>query len=93
MFKNLFVLGIDFENVYLMWGYDWVIKIKVVLIDDSIKNVVVVGLGYIGIEVVEVFVKKGKYVILFDFIDCFFGNYFNYEMIEIIDKMLIDNGV
>jgi Pyridine nucleotide-disulphide oxidoreductase. len=41
-----------------MRGYDWATKIKAALTDDSIKNVAVVGSGYIGIEAAEVFAKK-----------------------------------
>ncbi|WDV24336.1 FAD-dependent oxidoreductase [Pediococcus acidilactici] len=91
--KNLPVPGTDLENVYLMRGYDWATKIKAALTDDSIKNVAVVGSGYIGIEAAEVFAKKGKHVTLFDFIDRPLGNYLNPEMTEIIDKTLTDNGV
>lgn len=91
--KNLPVPGTDLENVYLMRGYDWATKIKAALTDDSIKNVAVVGSGYIGIEAAEVFAKKGKHVTLFDFIDRPLGNYLNHEMTEIIDKTLTDNGV
>lgn len=83
--NNLLVLGVDLENVYLMCGYNWVIKIKEKLNDFVIKKIVVVGVGYIGIEVVEVSWKVGKEVVLFDVIDRFLGIYLDVEMIDILE--------
>ena len=91
--KNLPVPGTDLENVFLMRGYEWAKKIKAKLEDDSVKNVAVVGSGYIGIEAAETFAKKGKHVTLFDFIDRPLGNYLNPEMTKIINKTLTDNGI
>lgn len=74
---DLLVFGYDLVNIYVMCGCDWVIKLKVKIVDFSVKNVVVIGFGYIGIEVVEVFVKVGMYVMVIDLLLCLFSFYFD----------------
>lgn len=53
---------------------------------------VVIGSGYIGIEVVEVFVKVGKKVIVIDILDCLLGVYLDKEFIDVlIEEMEVNN--
>ncbi|WP_165005459.1 FAD-dependent oxidoreductase [Enterococcus sp. ZJ1668] len=87
------VPGTDLENVYLMRGYNWATKIKAKLEDPSVKNVAVIGAGYIGIEAAEAFRKAGKEVTLLDVIDRPLGTYLDSEMTDILAKHLSDNGI
>ncbi|GEK29129.1 FAD-dependent oxidoreductase [Furfurilactobacillus siliginis] len=87
------VPGNDLGHVYEMRGYGWASKIKAALTDDSIKNVAVIGAGYIGIEAAEVFAKVGKHVTLLDIIDRPLGNYLNSEFTDILGKELTDRGI
>lgn len=63
---DLPVPGHDLENIYAMRGRDWAIKLKAKTVDPSVKNVVVIGSGYIGIEAAEVFAKAGMHVTVID---------------------------
>lgn len=91
--KSIPVPGSDLENVYLMRGYDWATKIKNKLEDSSVKNITIVGAGYIGIEAAEASVKAGKNVTLMDVIDRSLGTYLDHEMTDILTKHLEEKGV
>lgn len=91
--NSLPVPGTDLENVYLMRGYDWATRIKDKLTDPAIKNVAVIGAGYIGIEAAEVFQKAGKEVTLLDVIDRPLGTYLDPEMTDILTEHLKEKGI
>lgn len=87
------VPGHDLDGIYAMRGYDWASKIKAATTDDSIKNVAVIGAGYIGIEAAEVFTEAGKHVTLMDMIDRPLGNYLNEDLTDVVTKELTSKGV
>ncbi|WP_334333583.1 FAD-dependent oxidoreductase [Companilactobacillus sp. HBUAS59544] len=91
--KSLPVAGNDLDNVFLMRGFDWATKIKAKLEDSAVKNITVVGAGYIGIEAAEASVKAGKNVTLIDVLDRPLGTYLDSEMTDILQKHLEEKGV
>ena len=91
--NSLPVPGTDLENVYLMRGYDWATRIKDKLTDPAIKNVAVIGAGYIGIEAAEAFQKAGKEVTVLDVIDRPLGTYLDPEMTDILTEHLKEKGI
>ncbi|NBA40259.1 FAD-dependent oxidoreductase [Enterococcus hirae] len=91
--NSLPVPGTDLENVYLMRGYDWATRIKDKLTNPAIKNVAVIGAGYIGIEAAEAFQKAGKEVTLLDVIDRPLGTYLDPEMTDILTEHLKEKGI
>lgn len=83
------VEGHSLKNIYGMRGRDWAIKLKARTVDPDIKNVVVIGAGYIGIEAAEVFAKAGKHVTIIDVLPRLLNLYLDEEFTEIItDEML-----
>ncbi len=89
--KVLPVPGNDLKNIYLMRGRDWASKLKAATTDPAIKNVVIVGAGYIGTEASEVFAKAGKHVTLMDMIDRPLGTYLNPELLDILEPAFKDH--
>ncbi|WEV54826.1 FAD-dependent oxidoreductase [Leuconostocaceae bacterium ESL0723] len=87
------VPGNDLKNVFLMRGRDWATKLHDKLHDDQVKNVVVVGAGYIGIEAAEVFAKGGKNVTIVDRNQQPLANYLDPQLGEVVAKTLSENGV
>jgi len=83
----------DLENIFFMRGRAWALQIKDKLSDDKVKNVVVIGSGYIGVEAAEVFAKAGKNVTIIDMIDNVLGNYLDQEMTDILAPVFKENGV
>lgn len=89
--KTLPVPNSDLENIYLMRGRDWATKLNAAKDDPAIKNVVIIGAGYIGIEASEVFAKAGKHVTLMDMIDRPLGTYLNPELTNILEPVFKDH--
>lgn len=83
--------GLDLENVLLCKNYNQaqeIFKRK-----DEAENIVVVGGGYIGIELVEAFVEHGKKVTLVDGLDRVLNKYLDSEFTNIIQADLEDHDV
>ncbi|KRN99712.1 FAD-dependent oxidoreductase [Companilactobacillus kimchiensis] len=91
--KSLPIPGNDLKNVFLMRGFDWATKIKAKLEDSTIKNVTIIGAGYIGIEAAEASKKAGKNVTILDVIDRPLGTYLDSEMTDILAQHLADKGI
>lgn len=60
---------------------------------DEVRNIVVVGAGYIGIELVEAFHKHGKFVTLVEAQDRILCNYFDHEFTEAPTKSMTEKGI
>lgn len=85
------IQGIESENILLCKNYN-----QANLIIDraqDAKKVVVVGGGYIGIELVEAFVESGKEVTLIDGLDRILNKYLDKPFTDILEKELVDRGV
>lgn len=85
------ITGIDSDNILLCKNYAQ----ANVIIDRAkeAKKVVVVGGGYIGIELVEAFVESGKEVTLIDGLDRILNKYLDKPFTDILEKDLVDRGV
>lgn len=83
--------GIDSKNVLLCKNYNQANKI----IEEakSAKRVVVVGGGYIGIELVEAFAESGKDVTLIDGLPRILNKYLDQPFTDLLEKELEDHGV
>ncbi len=57
------------------------------------ENVVIVGAGYIGIELVEAFANTGKNVVLIDAMDRILNKYLDEEMTDILEAELEERNV
>lgn len=61
--------------------------------DDSIKNVVVIGAGYIGAELAEAYRRVGKEVVLIDALDRILGTHFDKDFSGIMAERLESHGI
>ncbi|MDF2612294.1 MAG: CoA-disulfide reductase [Clostridia bacterium] len=61
--------GIDKKGIYQLKTLDDGISLKEAVQNENIKNVVIVGGGYIGIETVDAFLELGKQVTCIEFAD------------------------
>lgn len=78
--------GLDSDDVFYMRGRNWADKIKARM--TTAKKAVVVGGGYIGIEVAEAFTLQGIDTTLVDFMDTILPTYLDKEFTD----RLIDNA-
>ncbi|AVK63468.1 FAD-dependent oxidoreductase [Lactobacillus sp. CBA3606] len=87
------VPGHDLKHIYAMRGRDWAIKLKAKTVDPDIKNVVVIGSGYIGIEAAEVFAKAGKHVTVIDLLPRLLSLYLDPEFTEVLTTEMAEHGI
>ncbi|MFI3177010.1 MAG: FAD-dependent oxidoreductase [Eubacteriales bacterium] len=61
--------------------------------DSSIKNVAVIGAGYIGVELVEAFKLKGKEVSLIDIAETCLPTYYDKKFTDLMKARLEQEGI
>ena len=83
--------GIDNPNVYLCKNYNHAKKLFEVA--KGAKNIVVIGGGYIGVELVEAYSKQGKNVTLIDGNDRLLSKYYDAKYTDIVTKDFEEHGV
>ena len=83
--------GVDAGNILLCKNYNQAQKI--IARKDHTKKVVIVGGGYIGIELVEAFSDTGKQVTLIDGLDRILNKYLDPEITDILENDLRERGV
>lgn len=83
--------GGDLENILLCKNHDHAIEI--IEKSKEAKNVVIIGAGYIGVELVEAFEMQGKKVTLIDAEDRIMAKYLDKEFTDIAEKEFTDRGV
>ncbi|CDM69705.1 NADH oxidase [Clostridium bornimense] len=83
--------GGNLENILLCKNYNHAKEI--INKSNSINNVVVIGAGYIGVELAEAFNIKGKNVTLIDAEDRIMNKYLDKEFTDVAEGEFIDKGV
>ena len=83
--------GVDAGNILLCKNYNQAQEI--IARKDHTKKVVIVGGGYIGIELVEAFSDTGKQVTLIDGLDRILNKYLDPEITDILENDLRERGV
>ena len=83
--------GIEMNNILLCKNYNH--SNEIIEKGKNAKKVVVVGAGYIGVELVEAFRDNGKEVVLVDAEERILSRYFDKEYTEIAEKAFKDRGI
>lgn len=86
------IQGVDGENVFVIKNVADVRKLDNFLIEKDVKDVVVVGGGFIGVEAAECLKHSGKNVSLVEAMDQIMAP-FDYDFVQTLHKELYDNGV
>ncbi|SFC44845.1 NADPH-dependent 2,4-dienoyl-CoA reductase, sulfur reductase [Alkalibacterium subtropicum] len=85
------IRGTDLEHAFYVRGRNWAEKIKARM--NESKKAVVVGAGYIGIEVVEAFAKAGIEVTVIDALDRVLKTYLDKEFTDILEEDMRQQGI
>lgn len=85
--------GTNLENVQIVKLYQNAEEVIQKLKDQTIQNIVVVGAGYIGVELAEAFVRCGKKVTLIDSAETCLKNYYDSEFTKLMEENLKKNGI
>ena len=83
--------GGDLDNILLCKNHDH--EIEIIEKSKNAKNVVIIGAGYIGVELVEAFEMQGKNVTLIDAEERIMAKYLDKEFTDIAEKEFVDRGV
>src|SRR5699024_8166777 len=76
--------GKDLENIVLCKNHDHAQEI--IKKSKESKNVVVIGAGYIGVELAEAFEMQGKNITLIDAEDRIMAKYLDKEFTDVCEK-------
>jgi len=85
--------GTDLTNVQFVKLYQNAKEVIDKLHESMIRNVVVVGAGYIGVELAEAFNRIGKKVTLIDNMSTCLSGYYDREFTDIMSKNLESHGI
>lgn len=83
--------GIELDNILLSKNYNH--SNMIIEKSKEAKHIVVVGAGYIGVELVEAFQLNGKKVTLIDAEDCILSKYLDVEYTDRIEQSLRDHDI
>jgi NADPH-dependent 2,4-dienoyl-CoA reductase/sulfur reductase-like enzyme len=87
------IKNVALENVFTLKSLDDGLKLKEYAKGSSIKDVVIIGAGFIGIETVEAMKKLGKNVRLIQLDARVLPEAFDKEITDIMEKELTNHGV
>lgn len=85
--------GTDLENVQFVKLYQNASEVIDKLHNEELKNIVVVGAGYIGVELAEAFGRLNKNVTIVDLADKCLSSYYDDDFTQIMEDNLEKNGV
>jgi NADPH-dependent 2,4-dienoyl-CoA reductase/sulfur reductase-like enzyme len=84
--------GVGLKNIYGLKTLEDGIRLKEVTERSEIQDIVIVGGGYIGIEVVEAMIKQGKRVRVIELSDRILKT-FDQELTDLAQEELVKHGV
>ncbi|TQC53978.1 NADH oxidase [Mycoplasmopsis mucosicanis] len=87
------VKGIEFKNVVLAKTYEHAKHLIEYANDPKIRDVAIVGAGYIGIELAEAFHIKGKRVTVYDIKSHIINRYFDDNFTSVLERKMASEGV
>ncbi|MCF0217843.1 MAG: FAD-dependent oxidoreductase [Malacoplasma sp.] len=83
----------ELKNIEICKLYQHALKLIEKAKDESIKKVVVVGCGYIGVELVEAYTQSGKQVTLIDVLPRVLGTYYDKNFTDKLEENMKAEGV
>lgn len=85
--------GKDLENVQQVKLYQNAQEVIEKLQNPEIKDITVVGAGYIGVELAEAFERHGKNVTMIDLADTCLPAYYDQPFTDLMKQNLLDHGI
>lgn len=87
------VKNVKLDNVSTLKSMNDGIKIRNLLQEDSIKNVVIIGAGFIGIEAIEACKRQNKKVTIFQLEERILPQVFDKEITDILEEEIRNHNV
>ena len=83
----------NIENVSTLKTMEDGIKVKEIINKDEVKNVVIIGAGFIGLEAVEAAKKLGKNVTIIQSSDRILNSVFDKEITDVLEEEIKSHNV
>lgn len=80
-------------NVFTLRNLEDGRSIREKMLDPNVKNVVIIGAGFIGLELVDAAVHQGKQVRVFQMEDRILKEVFEKEVTDILEQELVEKGI
>lgn len=87
------ISGMELDNVRFVKLFQDGKAIHAMLEQDDVKNVAVVGAGYIGVEIAEAVERRGKKALLFDTADTCLAGYYDSWFTDDMNSNLEERGI
>ncbi len=84
--------GVDGPNVYTVRNVTDIVRLKDEMEKNGVKQAAVIGGGFIGIEVAENLAKAGKQVTVIEAMNQVLSP-LDYDMVQMVQKEMLDNGL
>lgn len=85
--------NIDLENIFTLSKMDDGKGLKEIAMSDEVKDVTIIGAGFIGVEVVEAMKKLGKHVRVIQRGERVFNRIFDQRITDLMHQELLAHGV
>ncbi|MEI6102263.1 MAG: FAD-dependent oxidoreductase, partial [Eubacteriales bacterium] len=85
--------GVGLKNVQLVKLYQHAADVIEKIKSPDIKNITIVGAGYIGVELAEAFQRNGKNTTLIDVAETCLSSYYDEDFRNLMRKNLEDHGI
>jgi NADPH-dependent 2,4-dienoyl-CoA reductase/sulfur reductase-like enzyme len=85
--------GVELENIQSVKLFQDGERANALLDDPEIKNVAIIGAGYIGVELAEAVRRRGKNALLFEAESRSLSSYYDEWLTDGMDDVLRENGV
>lgn len=85
--------GHDLDGIHFLKLFQEGQAVDAEISKEEVKNVAVIGAGYIGVEIAEAAQRRGKNVTLFDAEDTSLSTYYDPKFTHYMDKNLKDHGI
>ena len=85
--------GVDLENVFFVRTPDDAIRIRNLVDTGNVKKAVVVGAGYIGLEIAENLKAQGIRPFVLDMVPQILAPGFDKEMADYVEGKLVEAGI
>ena len=87
------IKNINLENICTLKTMEDGIKVKEIINRDEVKNVVIIGAGFIGLEAVEAAKKLGKNVTVIQSADRVLNSVFDKEITDVLEAEIKSHNV
>ena len=85
--------NVDLEHIFTLTKMEDGVKMRELAMSDAVKDVTVIGAGFIGIEVVEAMKNLGKHVRLIQRSSRVFNKMFDERITDLMQEELLAHGV